>query len=522
MAIHCSIKKNTFYDSIQLMRIASEIASQPGINDAAVLMGTNQNKISIEKGELYTPEVAAATANDLFIVVSAVDEKTAREAVAQAEYRIVNPVAGQETLSIPEAYSLESALADQPGSNLALISLAGDYVREEADKALDAGLHLMIFSDNVAVEDELYLKKRGRELGRLVMGPDCGTAIINGAKLAFANEVRRGPIGIVGASGTGIQEVACLIHALGSGISQAIGTGSRDIKAEVGGIMTLAGLELLARDPETQVIAVVSKTPDEEVLPLLCEAAKKTGKPVVFTFLGADPADLDREDENISFVSSLEETALQALLRLGDQEVGEAVNRMREKTDGLDQLTRAYEPGPDQRYVRGLFCGGTLASEGASILARELGTVYSNAGAPGVEALPQLEESMGHTCLDLGDDVFTQGKPHPMIEPSLRHKRIIQEARDPQTAVLLFDVMLGYGSHKDPAGILCESLAKVNRIAEEGGRKILTVAYLCGVDEDPQNYSEQAEKLKEAACILAPSSRAAALLAARYVKGETR
>src|SRR5580704_9603583 len=98
----------------------------------------------------------------------------------------------------------------------------------------------MIFSDNVPIAEEASLKHEARERGLMVMGPDCGTAIIGGVPLAFANAVPRGDIGIIGASGTGIQEVSTLIARAGRGVRHAIGTGGRDMHAEVGGLTTLA------------------------------------------------------------------------------------------------------------------------------------------------------------------------------------------------------------------------------------------------------------------------------------------
>ncbi|MDR2157023.1 MAG: acyl-CoA synthetase FdrA [Clostridiales Family XIII bacterium] len=520
MFVKTVVQKNTYYDSIQLMRIAGDLSRRPGVVDIAVLMGTAQNKAGMGNGALRTDAVEAATANDLFIVVQAEREEAADEALALAQEMIVGAGSATPGRHIPEAYSWDSAIAQQKESNIALFSLPGAYVRTEAEKALDAGLHLMIFSDNVPVKDERALKIKGREKGLLVMGPDCGTSIINGAALAFANAVRRGRIGLIGASGTGIQEVSCLIHDLGEGVSHAIGVGSRDVRDEVGGIMTMEGMRLLAEDGATDVIAVVSKMPDAGVLTSMRKVASCIEKPVVFTLLGGEGIS-PGSDRDVHCAFTLEDAAVKAvaLLRQRDGRIGD--NAPADMISALKaQATQARAKlGGNQKYLRGLFCGGTFTGESASILASlNCGNVYSNVFAPGVQPMRDVLVSCGHCCIDMGDDVFTQGKPHPMIEPYLRHRRILREAEDPETAVLLLDAITGYGCHSDPAGVLAESLAEADEIAKKSGRYLPRVVYLCGVEGDPQNYAEQKRKLSEAGCIIAPTSKAAALLAAEFVK----
>lgn len=556
MPVKCVVKKNTYYDSILLMRISSELSRSAGIHDIAVLMGTKVNKTNIEKGVLYTDEVRNATANDLFISVSADSEELAEQALFRAQEMIENAAAGKSENALPEAWSLDAALRSQKGSNIALFSLPGTYVFSEAQKALEAGLNLMIFSDNVPVEEEIALKALGKEKGLLVMGPDCGTAIINGAALAFANAVRRGRIGIVGASGTGIQEVSCLIHDLGFGISHAIGTGSRDVKSAVGGMMTIEGIKLLAQDKATERIVVVSKAPDPEVFVKIEETASAARKPVVLAFLGSEEGMADRPANNIDYAYTLEDAALKAVSALesattkavgvsendavkaatpediavettrqiGKDGLAYANNRFADWVRGqsaiLEQAKESLAPG--QKYIRGLFCGGTFTGESAAILiSKGIDPLYSNAHVPGILTLDRAVQSRAHTCLDMGDDAFTRGKPHPMIEPFLRHGRILVEASEPETAVLLLDVVLGYGSHHDPAGVLAESLREADQIAEKAGRVLVKIVYLCGVQGDPQDCEAQKNKLIEAGCIVAPTSKAAASIAAMIVGGRS-
>jgi FdrA protein len=189
--------------------------------------------------------------------------------------------------------SLEMAVEQQAALNLALISVLGDYAAAEAIKALRPGLSVMLFSDNVSLAHEREIKTLAREKNLLVMGPDCGTAIINGMPLGFANVVRRGAIGVVAASGTGLQEVTCCIDQLGAGISQALGTGGHDLHESIGGISMLYGLDALSADPDTRVIVLISKPPAPAVAEKILARARAAGKPVVVNFLGARPEDMN-------------------------------------------------------------------------------------------------------------------------------------------------------------------------------------------------------------------------------------
>ena len=343
--------------------------------------------------------------------------------------------------------SLEMALAERPTANLALISTPGDYAAAEAMKALRLGLNVMLFSDNVGLEDEISLKRYAQGHDLMVMGPDCGTAIVDGIPLGFANAVRRGVIGAVAASGTGLQQVTCLIDRWGQGISQAIGTGGHDLSARVGGITMLQGLKALAADPGTRVVVLISKPPDPEIAARVLAAAEAAGKPIVVSFLGADPATLRRP--NVHPVRTLEDAASLAVALAGgrrpDPETGPAA-------------AASAQLAPGQRYVRGLYSGGTFCYEALLLLTEALGRVASNTPLEPDCRLADVWQSEGHTAIDLGDDVFTRGRPHPMIDQTLRIERIQKEAADPEVAVILFDVVLGYGAHADPAAELGPAL----------------------------------------------------------------
>jgi len=341
------------------------------------------------------------------------------------------------------------------------------------------------------------------------MGPDCGTAIIGGVPLGFANVVRRGKIGVVGASGTGMQQITSLIDRYGAGVSHAIGTGSRDMSAQIGGAMTLVGLRALAKDSSTSVIVIVSKPPHPEVAARVLQEAATCGKPTVACFLGMDTYSLVRGMENgqVTSASTLEEAA-----RLAVELAGGNAPR-----DGMDTLAvanirKGFAQG--QRYVRGLFSGGTFCYEAMLLMRRDLGPVFSNVPLSPDTALADVHKSRGHTCLDLGSDEFTVGRPHPMIDMAARQERILQEARDPEAALLLLDIVLGYGAHNDPAGALAPTLVEAKRMAEAAGRQLSIVASICGTERDPQGFASQERALQEAGVLLAPSNAAAARLAA--------
>ena len=385
--------------------------------------------------------------------------------------------------------------------------MTGRYAGEQAMQALKAGLNVMLFSDNVPLAQEIELKKFARAKGLLLMGPDCGTAIINGVPLAFANAVSRGDIGIVAAAGTGLQEVSSLISNQGAGISQAIGTGGRDVKKEVGGIMFLEGLKALIQDAATRVIVLISKPPHESVLRKIGEVLKGVRKPVIAVFLGADEKTVQRY--GMTPAATLEDAALMAcgadpLVRASvtDVEADEGVGR--------------GPGGPPhwQQYIRGLFSGGTFCTE-AQVIFRDLGVrhVYSNVPLPPFVTLRNVWKSQQHTLIDLGEDVFTVGRPHPMIDYSLRNRRIVEEARDPETALILLDVVLGYGANMDPAG----ELAPVIREAQ-AKRPLVFACSVTGTPRDPQNRTKVVEGLEAAGARVFPSNAAASKFAAQVAR----
>lgn len=513
------VRKDAYFDSVFLMLLSKELKGLPWVIDAVVAMGTPMN-LELLSSQGYSLE-EPATPNDLVIAVEceepgALDRTFAAAKDHLAEKRKPSAAAGD---GVPAPASLAAALDLMPDANLVVISLPGAYAAREARKALERGLHVMLFSDNVSLEDEIALKTFARGRGLLVMGPDCGTAIINGKPLCFANAVRRGPIGIVAASGTGLQEVSCLVHRGGSGISQAIGTGGRDLKNDaVGGITMLMGIEALARDDATKVIVVVSKPPSPAVADKVVAALEASGKDAVVRFIGLDVRVPGGAGASLRWASNLEETAAMALaLASGrrysprDAETGEA---------DIETIAAREVEGMalSQKYVRGYFTGGTLADEALLLLHRITHRVYSNNQTDPDFVLPDPRRSKEHSIIDLGDDVFTVGRPHPMIDPSARARRIDEEAGDPEIAVMLVDLVLGFGSHRDPAAALAPSLAAARDLAARRGGHLAIVASITGTSGDSQGYDAQKAKLEEAGAVVMGSNYRATMLAGRIIE----
>ena len=507
--------KNLYRDSVSLMQFSEKLRALDGIQQASAVMATENNiSLLVEAGLL--PGAVPPSPNDLLIVVEGRDDSAVVTALDQAEAMLkqksAEPAEGGLRRVPPS--SIQMALESNPTANFVLISTPGEYAAAEARKALQLGLHVMMFSDNVSIEEEIPLKRYACDHDLLFMGPDCGTAIINGIPLGFANVVRRGDIGVVAASGTGLQQVTSLIDRLGGGITQAIGTGGHDLKSEVGGITMLQGIAALTADPATKVILLVSKPPSPDVMKNVLDTAARSGKPVVVEFIGADPAGIT--SGNITGVKTLEEGARASVLLSQGKPLKRFSNSLPARYKPLvAPAKKKLKKG--QRYIRGLFSGGTFCYETVLLLSEALGKVYSNTPIRKEEKIPNVWKSLDHTVIDLGDDLFTQGRPHPMIDFRLRNERIVQEARDPETAVILLDIVLGYGSNMDPAGELVPAIQEARNLATKAKRSLIFVGSVCGTESDPQSLSRQESLLAEAGVLLTDSNAQAARLAAAIV-----
>jgi len=508
MVVKGKIKKGEYFDSVTLMLVARDAAKIDGVLDAAIVMGTAQNKSILEMSDMLLDEFKQTTDNDLVIVVKASNESAAEIGLKNTEELLEK--SRQKTTESSEYMpkSIESALKVLPGANVAIISVAGKYAAEEAMKALHHDLHVMIFSDNVPKEKAIEVKKLGYEKGLLVMGPDCGTAIINGAPLGFANVVNRGDIGIVSAAGTGLQEVSSIISNEGGGISQGIGTGGIDMKKDYGGLSFLTGLKALIADPQTKIITLVSKPPHPDVLARIGEVLKGNNKPVVAAFLGADPALV----KSIGAIpaSSLEEAALLSVSLSKGISMDQFNKEIQESETELKQLGRdlANKLNPEQKYFRGLFQGGTLAYETQVILKDMIGEINSNVPLDPKLKLADSWRSVGHTVVDLGEDEFTVGRPHPQIDFSLRNKRILEEAQDKSVAIIYLDVVIGHGTNLNPGEELSPVIAEAKKISNA-----LIIIDVTGTDKDPQNKSRITQMYKDAGAVVLERNASAARLA---------
>jgi FdrA protein len=471
MIVRFEIRHGSYADSIVLMQLQSGLMQLPGVDDAGVVMATSANLGLLRASKLLPEELPDVAPDDLLIVVRAEDDDSAEDALGQVDQLMKRR--SREEAGPFRHRSLRTALAAGPSRAWVVVSVPGSYAADVAREALEAERNVFLYSDNVPVESEVELKALAFDSGLLLLGPDCGTAIVGGIGIGFSNRVRRGEIGIVAASGTGLQIVSSRIHRLGAGVSQAIGTGGRDLSAEVGARTTLQVLDLLARDELTKVIVLLSKPPSPTVAAHIVAAARRTGKPTVIGFSGTSPP--IGWLGNLHFAAGLDEVAIKAV--------------------ELAAMSGELHSPPAGRsgFLRGLFSGGTLALEIAHGLRFFLSPLHGNLDVAGMTPLSDWAVSEGHVILDLGADEFTVGRPHPMIDQDFRLRRLELEATDPATGVVLLDVLLGNGAHPDPASELAPRIEAI--LAE---RNLEIVVLLVGTDEDPQDLGAQRERLERA------------------------
>ena len=477
-----------FLDSVILMQISRSITSLDGVEDAALMIGTPSNLDLLDNAKLLAIASRKATGGDLILAVRARDETAAASALAKAEILLERPTVGHTGTTTLRPRTLRSAQDILPAANLALISVPGDFAAAEARKALRAGLNVMLFSDNVSLSEEVSLKREAVATGLLVMGPDCGTAIIGGVPLAFANQIPQGAIGIIGASGTGIQEVSSLIAQAGYGVSHPLGDGGRDLSDQVGGISTLAALAMLEADSATRHIVLISKPPSQSVAKRVIDTLAHSEKPCTVCFLGAEAPSLP---DNVSFARTLKAAAELATGR-------SSKNKRPEFKPIIPHVTTG------RQRIHGLFCGGTLSSEAQVVFLDQGVSVASNAPIPGAEA---VGSGTSHVLIDLGSDEYTRGRPHPMIDPTVRDEELTKALADPTLAVILLDVVIGFGTHPDPAGTI------VRVVAAAGTERPIVVASVTGTDDDPQDRRTQMAKLVDGGIVVAPTNADAATLA---------
>ena len=487
--------RDTYVDSVIQLAASRAMNELDGVDWAAAAMATPANLRTLAEEGFSTDDLGSA--NDLFLAVRGRDDDVVQDALsAGADSMFATPAAGGGAGPASRAHrTIGRAVRELPGSNVAVVSVPGEYAALEAHEALTAGLDVLLFSDNVSIPDEVALKERAAGLGRLLMGPGAGTAMLGGVGLGFANVVRPGPVGIVAAAGTGAQEAMSLLDRWGVGVSAVIGLGGRDLSDAVDGTMAKAAIASLRADPGTDVIFLVSKPPAERVARAVLATAD--GFPLVAALVGGAA---DAEVGGRQPTRTLEGGALAVLDVLG-------VDRPDVVGDLEQRVTRAGESlDADRTLIRGLFSGGTLCYESLVILGDTVGPVYSNVPLEPSLRVPAPPGS--HICLDLGEEEYTVGRPHPMIDPAARLEMLDEQAADPAVAVVLLDVVLGYGSHEDPASELAPACA---RAVQQG---VVVVAYVLGTQSDPQDYARQREILQRAGCIVTETAARASLAAA--------
>jgi len=492
MGVANRVRRGFYLDSVALMRLSQTVSALPGVTTAALMIGSASNRGILQEAGLLTPDCEAG-ANDLIIAVQAATADELQAAMKRAEELLDQPQGAGAAGSARRPRSISAALTDLGGANLALVSVPGEFAAGEARRALGLGLHVLIFSDNVSYEEERALKEEAGRRGLLVMGPDCGTALIGGVPIAFANEVPVGNIGIIGASGTGLQEVSTLIARGGGGVSHGIGTGGRDLSEMIGALTTLAAIDALDADPATTRVVLISKPPAAPVADTVLTRVGKSKKPFVICFLGAKGLTLPANATSAPTLAAAAQAALGGTPVKGTLDIPAVAAHARPNFDR------------QRRWIRGVYTGGTLCGE-AQIILRDAGEPYwSNAPIPGAIA---ERSAIAHQLVDYGADEYTRGRPHPMIDPALRDQALAAALDDPTVAAVLFDCVIGHGAHADPAG------AVANVIKSIGSRsRPALVASVTGTDADPQNRAAQVRVLKDAGVLVAASNAEAAALA---------
>ncbi|RIJ76185.1 FdrA family protein [Nakamurella silvestris] len=505
MTDHVDTRQGVYHDSVTLLRIAQAASAAPGILAAQVAMATELN-VELTIGLGFTiPEGTGP--QDLLIALRGEDQAAIGAGLAAIDTALSAVEAAAHTGggfgAVAPPRTVRAAALAAPDAAVVLLTVPGPYVIGEAMDALAAGRHVMIFSDNVPVEHEILLKETAARTGLLVMGPDCGTAIIGGLGLGFANAVQPGRVGVVAASGTGAQQLTCLLDEAGVGISHVLGLGGRDLSGPVGGRSAERALTLLDADPGTDHIVLISKPAHPATAERVLAVASGLSTPVTSVLLGAGLPD----------ITSSVESVLGTLGRPVPHWAHWPAAGPADTTPGL---------------LRGLFSGGTLADEAMLVAGELLGDIRSNIPLrpelglpPSVGGRPPLAGT-GHAVVDLGDDEFTRGRAHPMIDPSLRLELLHTQAADPEVATVLLDVVLGHGAEADPAGRLAPEIRQARQTAADDGRQLTVVVSLCGTSSDPQGRSAQISALTAAGAHVFLSNAAAARFAAGTALGSDR
>ena len=500
------IRKNEYYDLVFLMGINNRIMKENGIVQSAVLMGTDANKEVLKELGFANSKIDEASANDLVLGVIGVSQE-AVDSIINNLGNWLTEVKKQKTVSA--LHTLREAIDNHPNANLVSISVPGEFAANEAKKSLENGLNVFLFSDNVSVEDERSLKEYAAKNNLLVMGPDCGTSIIGGIGLGFANVVRRGSIGVIAAAGTGLQEFTCMVHNAGYGISHAIGTGGRDLSDAIGGLTTLSALDILEKDSNTKVIVILSKPPGQKTLTRIVERFRSIKKPVVGCFIGIEGS--IQGEGQVFHRAKIIDDAVETAIKLSEGSLPTTI------TKDTNPQKSPHWKSPAQKYLRGVFAGGTFCFQAQQIMKSAGIKIYSNAPIDKSLKLDHPDISKENSIVDMGDEYYMVGRPHPMINGSQRALRILKEAQDPEVAIILLDFILGFNASTDPAGELVDAIQKAVSNAEQQGRHLEIIASVCGTKEDQQDLALQIQLLENCGVTVFKSNAAAVQYCARLL-----
>lgn len=475
------VKKNFFRDSVQMMQFSQQLKDVQGVVDAAIVMGTDLNKNTLKNMNLLTEDGNSATENDTLISINCQDENSLNNAAQKAEQLLVSDSAKEKN----EFNDLSSALESFSNANIASLSIPGQFVKDMAIELIKKQLHLFVFSDHVPLEDEIYLKNLALENNVLFMGPEAGTTILNGTVFGFGNRIRKGSVGIIGASGTGIQESSTLIDLFGEGISHAIGVGGRDLRNDIGGMMTIKAMEIFENDPNTEAVLLVSKPVDNDVRNKIINKINNFSKKNYVLCLVGDNE--NREDtDKIKFSKSIQISVLKILKSLNDDSYKKIKAIIGNQVNDSIKLAESISNGlnNEQKFVRGFFAGGTLCYESKIILEQMIGKIHSNLSSDGEYSIKGNVSSKENTLIDFGEEEFTSARPHPIIDPLLRKNRILEDANDPNVGVIIIDIICGINAAKNTISFHAETIKKAIDIAKENGRKLSVFAYICGTEKD--------------------------------------
>jgi len=533
------VKHNYYRDSLELLRLSDEIKRYPGIMEASLVMGTKTNKDILIKLGFPINQIAKAESSDMIIALRAKDDGLLLATVPKIE-AILRGTGGERTIELDhsspnERYDLESVLGSVKDINIALISVPGEYVKDLAFKLIDEGIHQQIFSDHVPMDDELQIKRYAVKNHVLILGPGAGTSIINGNGIGFSNAVTAGPVAIVAAAGTGLQEVSTLLDHCGIGVRHGLGVGGNDPKANIGGLMMSEALKLLDDCEGIDVINIVSKPPSASVQQKIINHATKHGKKkYVMTFIGgSEPSKniegektrrakrLTNQSKKITISNTLTSSVLATAKHIANMNSSElSVDPIYVPIEDLKRLvmTERKKITNEQKYLRALYTGGTFAYETQVILnGLAIGPLYSNAPLIKAQLLQDPMKSFKNSIIDLGEEEFTKGRAHPMIDPTIRKLRIVEEASYDDVAVMVLDFVLGYGSNSDPVGSIIDEIKKAKLMAAKAKRHLSVIAHVCGTRRDPQGYDRSLTRLKNAGVPVLPTNAFAAIAAASII-----